>query len=120
MTREIVGVAGDARSASLSAKPVPETYVPHVQAPLTSMGFVVRTQGPDPASILAPARQRVAAMDPELPIVRPQTLEAVRERASGGPRLSSVLTSVFALLAGLLASVGIYSLIAYSVAEQDA
>src|SRR5215213_4789494 len=82
------------------------------------MGFVVRTQGTDPATILPAARQRIAALDADLPIVRPQTLETVRELASGGTRLSSILTSVFALLAALLASVGIYSLIAYSVAER--
>ena len=118
VTREIIGVAGDARSATLSAAAVPESYVPHVQAPVTGMGFVIRTQGADPVTVLPAARQRIAAMDPDLPIVRPQTLEAVRELSSGGTRLSSVLTSVFALLAGLLASVGIYSLIAYSVAER--
>ena len=118
VTREIVGVAGDARSASLNAAPVPEAYVPHIQAPVNGMGFVMRTQGVDPVSVLPAARQRVAAIDADLPIVRPQTLETVRELASGGTRLSSVLTSVFALLAALLASVGIYSLIAYSVAER--
>jgi putative ABC transport system permease protein len=118
VTREIIGVAGDSRSQSLSAKPVPETYVPHVQAPLTGMGLVVRTQGIDPAAILPAARQRIAAMDPDLPIMRPQTLVTVRDNAAGSSRLQSVLTSVFALLAGLLASVGIYSLIAYSVAER--
>ena len=118
VTREIVGVTGDARSASLNAAPVPEAYVPHIQAPVNGMGFVMRTQGVDPVSVLPAARQRVAAIDADLPIVRPQTLETVRELASGGTRLSSVLTSVFALLAALLASVGIYSLIAYSVAER--
>jgi putative ABC transport system permease protein len=118
VTREIVGVVGDSRSAALTAKPVPETYVPHIQAPLTGMGIVVRTQGVDPAAILPAARQRIAAMDPDLPIMRPQTLVTVRDRAAGSTRLQSVLTSVFALLAGLLASVGIYSLIAYSVAAR--
>jgi len=118
VTREIIGVAGDSRSQSLSAKPVPETYVPHIQAPLNGMGLVVRTRGIDPAAILPAARQRIAAMDPDLPIMRPQTLVTVRDNAAGSSRLQSVLTSVFALLAGLLASVGIYSLIAYSVAER--
>jgi putative ABC transport system permease protein len=118
VTREIVAVVGDTRSASLSAVPAAESYVPHIQAPLRSMGFVIRTHNPDPTTILPAARQRIAAMDPDLPIVRPQTLESVRERAAGGTRLNSTLTSVFALLAALLASVGIYSLIAYSVAER--
>ncbi|HYT67056.1 MAG TPA: ABC transporter permease [Vicinamibacterales bacterium] len=117
-TREIVAVVGNTRSQALGARPVPETYVPHVQAPLTSMGIVARTQGAEPTSILPPVRQRLATMDPDLPIVRPQTLATVHDTAAGGSRLNSVLTSVFALLAALLASVGIYSLIAYSVAER--
>jgi putative ABC transport system permease protein len=116
--REIVGVAGDARGQALSVRAAPETYVPEVQASLPSMGIVVRTQGTDPASILPAARQRIAAIDPDLPLVRPQTLTAVVDTAAGSTRLSSVLTAVFALLAALLASVGIYSLIAYSVAER--
>src|SRR4029079_12437296 len=71
-----------------------------------------------PAAILPAARQRIAAMDPDLPIMRPQTLVTVRDNAAGSSRLQSVLTSVFALLAAMLASLGIYSLIAYSVAER--
>ena len=118
VTREIVAVAGDARSQSLGAKPALESYVPYAQGPLPGMGFVLRTQGLDPASILPTVRQRIAAIDPNLPIVRPQTLAAVVESSSGGSRLSSVLTAVFALLAAMLASLGIYSLIAYSVAER--
>ena len=118
VTREIVAVVGDSRSLSLSARPVPETYVPHIQAPLTGMGIVVRTQGIDPAAILPAARQRINAMDPDLPIMRPQSLVTVRDKSAGSSRLQSVLTGVFAILAGLLASVGIYSLIAYSVAER--
>jgi len=118
VTREIVAVVGDSRSLSLSARPVPETYVPHIQAPLTGMGIVVRTRGIDPAAILPAARQRINAMDPDLPIMRPQSLATVRDKSAGSSRLQSVLTGVFAILAGLLASVGIYSLIAYSVAER--
>jgi putative ABC transport system permease protein len=116
--RQIVGVAGNTRSASLAAVPVPESYVPSIQAPRRSMGFVIRTHHADPMAVLPAVRQRIAAIDSDLPIVRPQTLEMLREQASGGSRLNSVLTSVFALLAALLASVGIYSLIAYSVAER--
>ena len=97
---------------------MPETYVPHVQAPLTGMGIVVRTQGIDPAAILPAARQRIAAIDPDLPIMRPQTLVTVGTRRPAARGCQSALTGVFALLAGLLASVGIYSLIAYSVAER--
>jgi putative ABC transport system permease protein len=88
------------------------------QVPSRGMGIVVRTEFADPTSVLPAIRQRIAAIDPNLPIVRPQTMTAVVEAAAGGTRLSSALTSMFALLAALLASVGIYSLIAYSVAER--
>ena len=115
---EIVGVVGDVRSNTLSAAPVIEAYAPLPQAPGRGMGIVVRSESPD-ASVLLPAiRQRVAEIDASLPIVRPQTLRSVVDASAGGTRLSSMLTAVFALLAALLASVGIYSLIAYSVAER--
>ena len=117
-TTEIVGVVADIRDFSLNAPPVIETYLPLTQVPSRGMGIVVRTELPDPTSVLPAIRQRIAAIDPNLPIVRPQTMTAVVDAAAGGTRLSSALTSMFALLAALLASVGIYSLIAYSVAER--
>ena len=82
------------------------------------MGVVVRTELGDPVALLPAIRQRIAAIDSKLPIVKPQTMTAVVDASAGGTRLSSTLTAVFAVLAGLLASVGIYSLIAYSVAER--
>jgi putative ABC transport system permease protein len=115
---EIVGVVGAVRSNTLSAAPVIEGYAPLAQVPTRGTGIVVRTGLRDPAVLLPAIRQRIAAIDPNLPIVRPQTMAAVVDAAAGSTRLSSTLTAVFALLAALLASVGIYSLIAYSVAER--
>ena len=103
---------------AVSAPPVAETFVPFSQAPLPAMGIVMRTEAADPASVLPAVRQRLAAIDPQLPIVRPQTMQTLVDSSSGSTRLSSVLTSVFAILAAFLATVGIYSLIAYSVAER--
>ncbi|HVD93338.1 MAG TPA: ABC transporter permease [Vicinamibacterales bacterium] len=117
LVREIVGVVGDVRSASLRTPPVPEAYVPHAQIPADAMGIAVRTEG-EPGALLAAVRQRLAAIDPDIPIVRPQTMNAVLDASTGSMRLSSMLTSVFAVLAALLASVGIYSLVSYSVASR--
>jgi ABC-type antimicrobial peptide transport system permease subunit len=78
----------------------------------------VRTELREPGALLPAIRQRLAAIDPNLPVIKPQTMAAVVDSAAGGTRLSSMLTAVFALVAGLLATVGIYSLIAYSVAER--
>jgi putative ABC transport system permease protein len=117
-SREIVGVAGDVRSASVGTPPVPETYVPHAQVPLAAMGVAIRLNGVDAAAIVPAVRERIARMDPNLPLVRVRMMNTIVESSSGSTRMSSVLTAVFALLAALLASVGIYSLIAYSVAQR--
>jgi len=117
VVREVVGVAGDVRSATLDRVPVPEVFVPHAQVPVGSMGFTVRTAG-DPAALLPAVRQRVAAIDPDVPLARPQTMTALVDASTGAARLSSVLTSMFAIVAAMLATVGIYGLVAYSVAQR--
>jgi putative ABC transport system permease protein len=114
----IVGVVSDVRDFGLAATPVAEGYFPLAQAPGRSMAVVVRSELRDPGALLPAIRQRVGAVDSNLPIVKPQTMAAVVDAAAGGTRLSSTLTAMFALLAGLLTSLGIYSLIAYSVAER--
>ena len=115
---EIVGVVGDTRSASLKTTPVPESFYPLSQFPQRTMAIVLRSELNDPTSLLPAVRQRIGAMDPDLPIVRPRAMGTVVEVATGTTRLISVLTSVFGALAALLATVGIYSLIAYSVAQR--
>jgi putative ABC transport system permease protein len=117
IVREVVGVVGDVRSQALSQPPVPETFVPYAQAPAASISIAVRSAG-DPASLLPVVRQRVAAIDPSLAIIRTQTMISVVDASTGSMRLSSTLTSVFAILAALLAAVGIYSLVSYSVASR--
>jgi predicted permease len=117
VVREVIGVVGDVRSAALNQTPVPESYVPYAQSPFQSVVVALRAPG-DPAALLPAARQRIAAIDPDLPIVRPQTMVSVVDASAGSARLSSTLTSVFALLAALLACVGIYSLVSYSVASR--
>jgi putative ABC transport system permease protein len=116
--REVVGVVGSVRSNRMSADPVPETYLPHAQAPTGSMGFVVRTEPAASGAVMSLARRRIAAIDGDLPLVRVRPMNAIVAASTGDTRLSSVLTTVFALLAALLAGVGIYSLIAYSVAQR--
>jgi putative ABC transport system permease protein len=115
---EIVGVVGDVRSARLDTAAVPETYAPHAQFPSTSMGIVVRTDSDDPAAVLPGIRHRLAALDPDLPLSRVRTMDDVIRASAGDTRLSSMLTALFALLAAVLASLGVYSVIAYSVAQR--
>jgi putative ABC transport system permease protein len=117
--REVVGVAGSVRSNRMTAEPVPETYVPHAQLPVGSMGFVIRTDPGSGAAAMPAIRERLSGIDSNLPLVRVRAMSAIIEASTGDTRMSSVLTAVFALLAALLAGVGIYSLIAYSVAQRS-
>jgi putative ABC transport system permease protein len=117
VTREVVGVVADVRSRTLDFAPVPESYVPHAQVPGPTMGVAVRAQG-DPLTLLPTIRERIARLDPDLPIVRPQTMEAVMTASAGSMRLSSTLTLLFAAVAGLLACLGIYGLVSYGVAQR--
>jgi putative ABC transport system permease protein len=117
VVRDVVGIVGDVRSNALSRPAVPESFVPYAQVPVSGMSVLLRAEG-DPRLVLPVVRQRLAAIDPDLPIVRPQTMNAVVEASAGSLRLSSTLSAVFALLAAALATVGIYSLVSYSVAQR--
>jgi putative ABC transport system permease protein len=119
VVREVIGVVGDIRDASLDRAPVAESFVPHAQAPLPAMSVVVRVAGEIGIDRVLPAvRERIAALDPELPIVRPQTMAAAMKATTSRTRMTSVVTSLFALVAALLATLGVYSLIAYSIAQR--
>jgi predicted lysophospholipase L1 biosynthesis ABC-type transport system permease subunit len=117
IVREIVGVVADVRSRTLDFAPVPETYVPYAQYPGPTMGIAVRAAG-DPLTLLPQIRERIARLDPDLPMVRPQTMDEVITASAGSQRLSSSVTTMFALVAGLLACLGIYGLVSYSVAQR--
>ena len=118
-TYEVIGIAGDVRDATLDRAPVPEVFGPHAQGPSNGMGIVLRlAEGISLDGVIPGVRQRLAAIDPDLPLIRPQMLASSVERTTGNARMISLLTSVFAVLGALLASIGIYSLIAYSVAQR--
>ena len=116
--REVVGVVGSVRSWRMNTEPVPETFVPHAQVAETSMSLVIRAGELNSEMVMPAVRQRIAAADSSLPLIRVRTLDTIVEASSGETKLSSVLTTVFAVVAALLAAVGIYSLIAYSVAQR--
>lgn len=85
---------------------------------LSALTVVVRTRGENPLDVIPSARQIVASLDPAMPISAVQTMEQVVADSVGQPRLMSALTGLFGALGGLLAMVGVYSVMGYNVRRQ--
>jgi len=115
--REIVGVVGSVRHKTRGEEPKPEMFVPWSQRPDDTLNIAVRTQT-EPA-ISAPAlRQAVAALDANLPIYELRTMEDRLFESVGLPRFRTALLGVFAALALVMAVVGLYAVITFSVAQR--
>jgi putative ABC transport system permease protein len=115
---EVVGVIGNIRSRGLMYNSLYEFYRTIEQSSFNGMTVVVRTRADDPTRIVPAARQIVASIDPALPLTQVQTMEAVVDGSVGQPKLMSALTGLFGALAGLLAMVGVYGVMAYDVRRQ--
>jgi macrolide transport system ATP-binding/permease protein len=117
--RQIVGVVGDTRENDLAATPQPIVYYPNDQGPNTFMAFLVRTAG-DPAAFVGAARETLHKLDPELPLIQPQSLDEVAQQSPSVflRRYPSYLIGSFAILAVVLAMVGLYGLISHTILQR--
>ena len=114
---EVVGVVGHAAHEGLDADPRIQLYLSYRQAPLPFMAIAVRTQG-NPDRYLNLVRDAVRSVDPDQPISGVAQMEELLSRSVGQRRLSMMLLSLFSGIALVLASVGIYGVMSYSVTQR--
>jgi predicted permease len=115
MQSQIVGVVADVRSTGLNTPPEADYFLPALQRPETFTNILIRTNA-TPVTMAAAVREALRSVDPDLPLLQPQTLSTRIAQTVADRRLALVLLASFAALALLLASLGVYSVMAHLVA----
>jgi len=114
---EVVGVAADVKNNGLAVDTKPQLYLPFPQLPWGNMNLLVRT-AIDPHPLVSTLRQQVYSIDPDQPITQVQTIDELLATFRAQPRFTVFLLTSLSSMALILAVVGIYGVIAYTVAQR--
>jgi putative ABC transport system permease protein len=114
---EVVGVVGDVKYEAPDKEPRPEFYFPYPQPRVNAMSVVLRTSSA-PANLAGAVRAELTQIDKSVPIIRMDSFEALLSRSVAQPRLYSTILAAFSAVALLLAAVGIYGTMSFSVGQR--
>ena len=124
--RQIIAIVGDVRDGGLNQEPQPAMYVPFAQVPdgvtalnskLTALGWVVRTRG-EPHGLSVAIQKELREASGGLPVARIKSMDDIVVRSTAGSDFNMLLLTVFGCAALLLAAIGVYGLMSYSVAQR--
>jgi putative ABC transport system permease protein len=116
----IVGIVADLKHLSLREEPAPEMYVPYTQRPwpaMLSMQVALRAKV-ESSTVIAAARETLHSLDPDIPVGKVSTLASIVDDSMTQPRFSMMLMAAFGVLAVVLASIGMYGVVSYSVMQR--